>query len=103
MVACPCAKSAPAVLTLADRPRRPMGTLLPKAAPAVRPVRLKTAATGLARFGALMLRAGDVSVRAREGIERLSATMGLDHAVSTLSFDAIAVTVYEAGQSFTAV
>jgi uncharacterized membrane protein YjjP (DUF1212 family) len=79
-----------------------MGKLLSKDAPSALPVSPKAAATMLARFGALMLRAGDVSFRAREGIERLSTAMGLDHAVCILSFDSVGVTVYEASQSFTA-
>jgi uncharacterized membrane protein YjjP (DUF1212 family) len=79
-----------------------MATLLPSAAPGVRPDPLEAAATALVRFGALMLRAGNVSFRAREGIERLSASMALDHTVSILSFDYIAVTAHEAGRSFTA-
>lgn len=80
-----------------------MAKVLPNDAPAIRPIRLQVAATALARFGALMLRAGDVSFRAREGIERLSMAMGFDQAVCTLSFDAVGVTVYEANQSVTAV
>lgn len=63
---------------------------------------LAAAVAVLLRFGAMMLRAGTVSHRVRDGVDRLATAMGVAPVVLDLAFDGMTLTARRGGESHTA-